>query len=333
MSNKFLFTADWHLTSRPQDEYRWEVFPWIRDVLEKNKVETLFILGDLTEQKDNHPSKLVNRLTRNLQELTKYSRIVLLKGNHDYIDPKQPFFTFIDSLPAITFISSPEMATISSNKFLSLPHTKDISEWDNFNFQEADYILLHQAIAGATTENGFKVGGIEKDMFSRRKIDGKVIAGDIHVPQKIGNIIYCGAPHPIKFGDMFTPRVLLADGNRLISIERETIRKLKIILSLPEELKECTLKPNDQVKIVLRLPRTEFSTWKEYKKEILTISQDLGIVLCGVELQEEKPKVRKRLKVDTAPEVKTALPEDVYNRYCAEHNINEFDVKAGKGFL
>jgi len=41
-----LITSDLHLTDRDRDEYRWGLFPWIAEQIDKHEVSTLLFLGD-----------------------------------------------------------------------------------------------------------------------------------------------------------------------------------------------------------------------------------------------------------------------------------------------
>ena len=57
-----LLTADWHLTDKPLDEYRWDFIPWLGKQLKDKKIDVLYILGDLTEKKDKHNAIFLNRI-------------------------------------------------------------------------------------------------------------------------------------------------------------------------------------------------------------------------------------------------------------------------------
>src|SRR4029077_476814 len=56
VSGPILITADIHLSDQPRDAYRFTGMATIRRIAEENKVGAIFILGDLTEQKDFHSS-------------------------------------------------------------------------------------------------------------------------------------------------------------------------------------------------------------------------------------------------------------------------------------
>jgi UDP-2,3-diacylglucosamine pyrophosphatase LpxH len=125
---KFLFTADLHLTHRAADAYRWEVFPWLRKQLEVTRASTLFILGDLTDLKDNHPASLVNRMVEELEKTAANTEVIILSGNHDYTDRDNPFFRFLGQIPNVLFVHRPGIHRMHGKSILMLPHTKPLAE-------------------------------------------------------------------------------------------------------------------------------------------------------------------------------------------------------------
>lgn len=46
-----IMISDLHLTDSPRDEYRWGLFPWLREQIKVYKIEHLLILGDITDRK------------------------------------------------------------------------------------------------------------------------------------------------------------------------------------------------------------------------------------------------------------------------------------------
>ncbi|RPI87194.1 MAG: hypothetical protein EHM40_23155, partial [Chloroflexi bacterium] len=81
----WLVTSDLHLTDRPRDAHRFGLFKWLAKKQRKHGVKATFILGDITDKKDNHSSALVNRVVNELTQLE--PPVYVLKGNHDFIDP------------------------------------------------------------------------------------------------------------------------------------------------------------------------------------------------------------------------------------------------------
>ena len=318
---KILITSDLHLTSRPQDEYRWGIFRWLRVQALNREVDMICILGDVTDKKDQHPARLVNRLVSGLVELhdeTK-AQICVLKGNHDYTDPKVPFFAFADHLDGIDFVTEPTSGTFGEGGvLLFLPHTKSYrGDWAEYDFSDYHLIFLHQTISGAIASNGFELTeGVPSSIFSEKKTRAVVVSGDIHVPQKVGRVTYCGSPHPVHFGDTFDPRVLLYTDGDLSSIDRATIRKPVLTYQGAPSLEDEELDAGDQIKVVVILKREELGEWRNYRQQIIDFCAEKRVILGGVRMEEEERASGELI----AP--KTREPDSEFlARYCAEHEL------------
>ena len=78
----WLFASDLHLSDRPKDRYRFGLFKWLAEQQQKHQITATFILGDITDRKDNHSAVLVNKTVNSL--LTLKPPVYILKGNHDF---------------------------------------------------------------------------------------------------------------------------------------------------------------------------------------------------------------------------------------------------------
>ncbi|KKL89649.1 hypothetical protein LCGC14_1912620, partial [marine sediment metagenome] len=211
MTSKFnpvaLLTTDLHLSEKTEDQYRFDLFPWIIKHF-RNKVDTVIILGDLTDRKNYHADFFVNKVVDCIRSLAKHFNVYILCGNHDYdVDPTQPFFGFLGKYTNVTYISTP---TIYHNR-LFLPHSrKPGKDWGILSKSEmgsVDIIFMHQTFRGSVSESGRVLEGISSRRFQR--FECPIFSGDIHVPQQLGPITYVGCPYHIHYGDKFEPRVLL----------------------------------------------------------------------------------------------------------------------------
>jgi hypothetical protein len=173
-------------------------------------------------------------------------------------------------------------------------------------FKGHDLVLLHFPLKGAETESGRVMEeGMPPQMFTTKRV-GKatVLAGDIHVPQKTGNVTYCGAPYPIRFGDDYKPRILLWEDGVLTSRPRACLRKALVTITSKDELEG--LDPGDMVRVRLRLPRSQFVDWHKRRREVEERAEELGLKLAGIEVLE---KVVDRIRIreegdETPPPVK-----------------------------
>lgn len=302
----FLATADLHLTDRSRDEYRWEFLDWFLALATRHDPEVIFILGDLTDAKDRHSARLVNRTIERLRKLGDVTNVFVLMGNHDYSDPECPFFGFLGGSGYVTFVSHFTTFGMPDANIAFVPHGQELTFPYTRGGKLCDLVLCHHMIRGAKLSAGYKT--TEGRSPPRLKDGQLVLSGDVHIPQKVGALTYVGAPYPIDFGDLYKPRVLWGDTQtgELESIPVPTIKKAKVVLEDPEELTTAGYNKGDQLKIVLNLPRAEFASWEEHKARVLEIARGLGVQVFGVELKEKPRRQRVRLSDAPAPIRKTA---------------------------
>jgi hypothetical protein len=325
-----LLLADLHLTDTPLEEYRWGVFDWINDVLlETYNFDNIIILGDLTEKKDNHSSKLVNRLTSELNHLANKQPLIILRGNHDCIDPEWPFFLFMQNNPYIDYFYRPAR----TSRGIYLPHTKDpLNEWCEILAQDlrgVDYIFMHQTVKGAKGSNGVSLEGVDGSILSN--FSGDIFSGDIHTPQSVGRVTYVGSPYPVYFGDNFVGgAIVLQDDKSWERLTYNTIRRVNLELDLTKNTGfHFTAREGDQFKVTMLVNRSDSDKFDQYKKIIKEgILQHKGVVVSmELKLNEEKSRMVAKRKL------KVADPENILKQFAKAEGLDEFYLNKGKEFL
>jgi DNA repair exonuclease SbcCD nuclease subunit len=259
-----LLCADLHLTSKPRDEDRWKLFPWLCQQMREKRIDDIAILGDLTDAKDRHDSILVNRLVANLKTLAKVGRVFILRGNHDFIDEQHPFFRFLHRPPDINYINTPTLHFFHDFSALFIPCTRDgeLFKRQAQETKQPEYILTHQTYDGCLSENGTKLNGIPPSVF--KDYPGRVWSGDIHTPQKVGKKIeYVGAPYPIKFGDLYKPRCVLLSATGSEDLHFPFQQKLLVEIGSGEMLP--LLPEGAQIKLRVHLRRRDLADWRSLR--------------------------------------------------------------------
>lgn len=344
-----LATSDIHLTDRPRDEYRFEIFDWLRKqaVNAEDRGEdfdTCLILGDITDSKDHHPARLTNRIADELVKLARHfpDGVHVLMGNHDYTDPTTPFFRFLDGLKGVRFHTEPTFTHFPSgwgiggppaeerHKVLFLPHTRSHTVWEKHAdvpgwIEEADLICVHQTFRGAKASNGMEMKGMSVKVLGPDKTKATVLAGDIHVPQKIGSITYCGAPHPITFGDSYDPRVLVYDSDApktLTSRPRITVRKGVLEAHSLLDLARAEFQKNDQVKVRFHLPRAEFPQWEDVRDDAIAELEEKGVIVHSIELVEAGELIETDEEV-ADPDQRLTSPAEILAGYVEAEGVDE----------
>ncbi len=338
----FLGTGDIHLTDDPRDEYRWRIFKFLKKAAERLGIRHFVILGDLTDKKDKHSGKLVNRVVDALNSLP--GQVMVLKGNHDYdADPDVPFFRFLgpsvgDPNAKLLFFTQPSVQSFGTvplgfTKCFFVPHVRKTEghEWPKVP-EGTRFVFMHQTFDGAEVENGTTLPGLPTNLLDLP--DGcEIVSGDIHVPQRLKGITYAGAPHPVRFGDTFQPRVLHFDGTKLLSIPRSTIRKESITISTAEDLDALDLREGDQVKVTLRLRRRDFPDWPKTREQVIKWASQKGIALAGCRVEERKSKEQVEAEATSGPSVQAKSFDELFHAFCADKGIEPVYVKAGEGWI
>lgn len=289
-----LWASDLHLNELARDQYRWEILPWLERTATELKVDFIGLGGDTADAKDRHPASFVNRLTDFFAD-SKFEWVIL-SGNHDYVEPNTPFFRYLTHLPNVLWIIEPtsRMLPVDSKKrkTLLLPSTRDWATlWppllDN---QEYDYIFMHGTFAGTMSENGFELPGMPHDLFAKTTFK-HLYAGDIHTPGPIAEgMEYIGAPYRVHFGDTYEPRVVyLGESDNQDSLfPGLKSRHVVVVRGLDDLGRTEEVLSGDQVKIRVRLKRSEFPEWRKIRLEILAEAARLEWEVCGIELLELK---------------------------------------------
>lgn len=327
----FLFTSDLHLTDRPKDSYRWEIFPWLHRQAELRGLKSIFLLGDIADAKNHHSNEFINRLVDSLRGLADVCEIYLLSGNHDSTNPEYPLLKFLNKEPLRQYIV-PESIMVNGYKVLMVPNQKTQTSFtkilNSMKANNHEFVLMHQTFRGSVSSNGSKLDGFDPSILKTKQT--VYISGDIHVPQKIGEVTYCGSPHPVHFGDTFKPRVLVWDGKELKSVSRVTVRKEVLEIHSLDSLKKADyLTVGDQVKVIYRLPRQRFGEWEQIRSDIETIATNNKWTLSGLELKDTETENKVQ---GTAPAASRS-PAQIFDSFCRHNKIDKELTDFGRSLI
>jgi DNA repair exonuclease SbcCD nuclease subunit len=318
----WLLTSDLHLTDRPRDEYRWGLFPWLAKQQDKCGVTATFIAGDITQDKDKHSATLVNRMVDELIGLK--PPIYILTGNHDYIRRDNPYFRFLSTIDGVHFVTEPTLI----GSVAMIPHQPDQASLDSACriAAKAQMALGHQCISGAIAETGRALTGLAWPLAGSKALPLGTFLGDIHRPQRLENgVTYIGSPYPIRFGDDFTPRVLLLKNGKEQNLYYPSPRKWVLTVRDEDEiLNNEDLHKGDQVRITVEMTREEVCEWNTHRQRVLAACKELGLEVYGCELKVNTSERRERSVLKTA-----RSPEDVLASFCKAENVSSAIKKAG----
>ena len=322
---KRLITSDLQLSDLKRDEYRHLfVEQRLTKLVEKYQPDQLLLLGDLTEQKDNHPASLVNRIVKQIYNLSQICPIKILRGNHEYISIDHPFFEFVEKFENVKWYNYPER---SGNCYF-LPHTRNYKEdWKDLDFAGIKYVFTHNIFTGVCAANGHALSGIPPSIFP----DGiRVFSGDVHEPQTFGNITYIGAPFLCDFGDNYTPRIVLLDDDKVLSIKVGGAQKRLIDMNWSDPDDRPTYaNPGDIVKIRINLEMKDVAQWAEIRAEVEDWAHKQQFVvntiqpIVAYDPGERSSTIKHRSKSD----------DEYVEGYAKRLGIDKDTLKAGKELM
>lgn len=318
----------------------------------RNDCSACVILGDLTEEKDRHPSQLVNKIMGHLYRFARTAPTLVMMGNHDYHNEGSPFFAFIDAIDNLYWIDKVTLGCNLPNATLRdafgddvlLPHTRNHErDWKNVPWDTVYNAWAHNTFTGAETAQGKRLEGIDlKDIPEH--VD--IIAGDIHKPQQFGNLTYVGSPYSVDFGDDFKPRALIVGGSKVssLSLAKYPQKVLAIVDDIGDLFgkKAPKVYPGDVVK--LRIGIDDMGQWHAVHADARKWITDRGALPFRIEPILAKGIVQRSHEVKQTG-TSLASEADVLRDYSKRHtdvtgpildegmDIIEFGADAVKGML
>ena len=324
-----LITSDLHLTDNSRDEYRWSIFDVLRAEASKLGAPppSIYILGDVTDKKDNHSSVLVNRLVTAFLELRPHvSGITILKGNHDYTTG-YPFFGFLGNFDGITYMAA---GLHERRGELWLPHTRTPGDdWQSLDFARYGAIFMHETAKGSIVSTGATMDGIDPEIPARAS--ALIVSGDIHVPQQVGRITYVGSPYHVHFGDRFDPRILYVDeGGAVHSIPtgEKFPHRFTAEIKTVDDLDPLELQDGDMIKV--RIADVPGEKFRELRAGVLEYCGERGVEVSGMEIvRADRGGVTATPHSDGSPRGIPVDSEAVVRSFGARENLAEDVVEDG----
>jgi DNA repair exonuclease SbcCD nuclease subunit len=333
--NNYLLTGDWHLTDVVLEAYRWDIFKTVTDIALRHGVTRIAICGDGLDRKDRHSKELVNAFTDYLEKLIRDTGapVDILAGNHDLPVAGIPYWTFLNKIANIRYITKP----IIDNGVFLLPFSYNpLEEWRSLSLASAKMILMHQTVAGSLIENDRK---IEKDSNPMPILPRGVpiYSGDIHRPQTVGGIEYIGVPHPVKFSETWPNRVLIvteASGYKFADVWLDSTKRAILDVTNTDELQRVNFNAGDQVRVRYKLSSQRMTTWPEEEKRIRDWALDNGVELASVEavfVEDITVGEGSSAILPSSPEL--MQPEDVIRVFCEEELLGQEIYECGLDIL
>jgi hypothetical protein len=257
-------------------------------------------LGDITEEKDNHPSVVVNKIVRGINSLeqivlnhSKMSKAIpklyILKGNHDFIDEHLPYFGFLENVfQNIVYIQNP--CTISDNMGF-VPYIKEATRILDLSklILYTNVMFMHQPVVGALMNKQIGM----KDGLDLTGIDTPIFSGHVHIPQWVGSTFYyVGSPYQIYFGENHKGSIVelfLNDGHvdsmSVIDLSDYFPRKVTLEVSDPTKLYTHfnELRNGDFAKFRVQMGNKNYLEYHTYSSVIQDFAKKNNVTIKGIE--------------------------------------------------
>lgn len=333
---RILIASDLHLDDNPKHEYRWEFMRILREMTVDQKIDAVMILGDLTDKKDRHRSQLVNRVADEIFSLRSLAGdcVIILKGNHDYIDEDNPFFGFFRNVDGVHYVSDSVLGREFGPQYSDMGfigHTREPSQFFSIvqdmkkDVPTLDQLFVHQTFKGSKVTGNFELDGLDPEFRMYGMGDVKVISGDIHIPQIVGQVEYVGAPYPVHYGDSWDYRMLkIVDGERsdvrlswpaMASITCEADS-----FNIDVVCRKHNLKDGDSVKLTIIGSPMMLQNWWTVRETIMELFKSKNIEVHAIRLQGQP--VERVVEMEQK-EYERLSPEQVISDFCKEKNYDE----------
>lgn len=206
---KVIITADWHF-GHPErlDDLKW-AFIKLLDYCKKNDITKIFMLGDLTHNREYLTHDVSNAIAELFQLMCDCDiEMILFPGNHDMfnrfnweITALKPFKKFVKLIEDVSNFE------YGGRKFWCVPFIESEQvfmkavEAINKMASKDDVLLTHVGISNATYNMCFliqnwSVVNFDNTVFSR------IYAGHFHCHQKVGEKSWIpGSPIPFRFDE------------------------------------------------------------------------------------------------------------------------------------
>jgi len=271
----------------------------VGELAKKFQVKRIFLLGDVFELKDRIPARIMILFAEAVAKFP--CPLVILKGNHDFAEDDYAPVRLLEREGKVKFIAAPYI----NMEIAFLPYFR---KYENF---KEEWIKLHETIKGDT---GFDVN-VKLFLFhntvsgakfaNNRKAEGefdlptfaniRYLAGDIHLPQKVGPIQYLGSPYQVDFGEEGQDKFVYlykSDIDLLTSVELKYPKFVSVDISIINDIKQEDFEGN-YVRMTGEILKEKKEQVEECKKILESWNPKFVISIV-------KYRTEKRARIETA---------------------------------
>lgn len=271
----------------------------VGELAKKFQVKRIFLLGDVFDLKDRIPARIMILFAEAVKKFP--CKLTILKGNHDFAEDDYAPVRLLEREGRLEFISEPSF----DMEIAFLPYFRKYEtfteEWKKLHETikgdtgfdaNVKLFLFHNTVSGAKFSNNLKAEGTF-DLPTFANI--RYLAGDIHLPQKVGPIQYLGSPYQVDFGEEGQNKFVYlykADIDLLTSVELKYPKFVSVDISTINDIEQKDVEGN-----YVRMTGEVLKEKKEQAEECKKILESWKpkFVISGVKYRTEK-----RARIETA---------------------------------
>jgi len=271
-----------------------EVFESVCDYAIENNIQTVFVNGDVFEEKNNINQTLYNAVWETFKKYSEDITFYINIGNHDTLTIANnssliPFSSICNVITKPYDVKNDEGSLIRLIPYGQV--TEESLKIPKGTKFKKKILFTHEHIDGLkwNTHEYWKPSDLKKSLFQEWDI---VFNGHIHMHQELGNIINVGSMMQQDFGEMNEDKVFIEYDNGKITIHiiETGIKHLYYANPTEKEIKSISRNNVDMIKVLIPTSLMEEPWVKKYN--IFPVY--------------EKPKTR-----ETRIEKKQSIEEDI----------------------
>lgn len=192
-----LFIGDLHaMPSNLEDTG--QILDLVKKTAQENpSIKRIIFLGDVFHTHSVVRQEVANFVSQRILSMVGNAEVYILAGNHDGYSPhsvEQNAVRLVFDRTQVHVVDNEELGMVSG-PFFMVPFIGDNEKFVQTCQQHPDKILVcHQTVEGASYENrSLAPGGVNQSRLPQRRI----IAGHIHLEQRVGRTYYPGTPRAL----------------------------------------------------------------------------------------------------------------------------------------
>jgi len=313
----------------------------ILKIVNTEQPDTLLFLGDIFQFRKPDPATLLclRKLLQDLSNVTRVSKIFLLRGNHDSTTKGD------NNITALSLFNDRKVKVVDQSEYLEdfnfimIPHYEDelliIKQLEDFKeFQNSNTVYFgHFGFEGCLNTAGDEDFKLSPKMFSNL-----TILGHIHKPRNEGNIVVLGTPYSTCFGEVDYKHhyaILTRTGKGKPSLEFKDIihgpRYMALPLDALEANKDLINDRNYFTILRVLLSKLDGFDTIDLRKKLLEQYKVKHIDIKYIPLIDKKTSQSGY----NTTELMTDLTEDIINKYIEEQktSLPESEIRKGLELL